>query len=251
MPIHDWTRVTAGTWHDFHHGWTGTLKLALNDGLLPDGYYAQAEQVSRPFAADVLTLQEGGPTPTPDPPTERGDRGGTATVVRPRTRIHQSADLREYTRRRRVLSVRHVSGHRIVALIELLSPGNKASVGPFETFVRKAAQALDEGFNLLVIDLFPPTPRDPAGLHAAIWAEVAPDSPPVPFPPDEPLTLAAYVAGPEVDAHVEPTAVGRAMIDMPLYLTAERYVDVPLEATYMAAYRGVPKFYRELLEAPR
>ena len=44
MPVHDWTRVEAGTFHDFHHSWIEELKRALNAGLLPLAYYAQAEQ---------------------------------------------------------------------------------------------------------------------------------------------------------------------------------------------------------------
>ena len=44
MPIHDWTRVSAGTWHDFHLAWIAELRNALNGGLLPADYYAQASK---------------------------------------------------------------------------------------------------------------------------------------------------------------------------------------------------------------
>src|SRR6266478_5165711 len=37
-------RVEAGIFHDFHTVWIGTLRTALNEGLLPQGYYALAEQ---------------------------------------------------------------------------------------------------------------------------------------------------------------------------------------------------------------
>ena len=40
MPVHDWNRVTAGTFHDFHLAWIAELRRALNGGLLPQGYYA-------------------------------------------------------------------------------------------------------------------------------------------------------------------------------------------------------------------
>ncbi len=42
--------------------------------------------------------------------------------------------------------------------------------------------------------------------------------------------------------------MGKALKDMPLFLTAERYVNVPLEATYQSAYRGMPRLWREVLE---
>src|SRR5258708_4954632 len=62
MPIHDWTQVNAGIFHDFHSGWIIKLRTTLNAGLLPSGYYALAEQVTRPFGPDVLTLQANGQT---------------------------------------------------------------------------------------------------------------------------------------------------------------------------------------------
>ena len=45
-------------------------------------------------------------------------------------------------------------------------------------------------------------------------------------------------------------AVGDALPDMPLYLTPEFYVNVPLEATYRTAFDAVPRLYRDVLEAP-
>jgi hypothetical protein len=30
MPMHDWTRVSAGTYHDFHNAWITHIKEALN-----------------------------------------------------------------------------------------------------------------------------------------------------------------------------------------------------------------------------
>ena len=44
MPIHDWQRVDAGVFHDFHIAWIASLSQALNQGILPADYYALAEQ---------------------------------------------------------------------------------------------------------------------------------------------------------------------------------------------------------------
>jgi Protein of unknown function (DUF4058) len=44
MPIHDWTRVDAGLWHDFHQGWTVALCSSLKSGVLPYDYFALVEQ---------------------------------------------------------------------------------------------------------------------------------------------------------------------------------------------------------------
>ena len=42
--------------------------------------------------------------------------------------------------------------------------------------------------------------------------------------------------------------MGDSLKDMPLFLDPEWYILVPLEATYQAAYRGVPRRWRTVLE---
>ena len=57
MSIHDWTRVDAGIFHEFHGDWIFTVKNALNQGVLPPDYYALGEQVAGGLHPDVLTLE--------------------------------------------------------------------------------------------------------------------------------------------------------------------------------------------------
>jgi hypothetical protein len=249
MPIHDWTRVTAGTWHAFHLSWIAEIQEALNGGLLPADYYAQAEQIAGPFGPDVLTLQAADEETANGAPGASGGGGVAVATCPPRAPLVAEAEMYEYVLKRRTLVIRHASDDRIVALIELVSPGNKAAGHAFRSFVEKAVEALYRGYHLLIVDLFPPTRRDPNGIHAAIWGEFCDDA--FALPAGKPLTLAAYSAGQRKRAYVESTAVGREMIDMALFLEPEVYVNVPLEATYRAAYRGVPrKWQRVLEEAP-
>src|SRR5947209_16986232 len=44
MPIHDWARVDANLFHDFHQTWTVGIRNALNGGLLPKGLSALVER---------------------------------------------------------------------------------------------------------------------------------------------------------------------------------------------------------------
>src|SRR4051794_14846055 len=219
MPIHDWMRVTAGTWHAFHLSWISEIQLVLNGGWLPPDYYAQAEQIAGPMGPDVLTLQmPEGPEEFGSPDASSG--GGLAVAAAPpRAWLVDEAEMSEYVLKRRTLVIRHASGDRIVALIELLSPGNKAARFALRSFVEKAVEALYRGHHLLGVDLFPPGPRDPQGIHGAIWAELS-ERPFAP-PPGRPLTLAAYSAGPVKRAYIEPTAVGRELAEMPLFLEPE------------------------------
>ena len=68
--------------------------------------------------------------------------------------------------RRRSLAIRHVSGHRLIALIEIISPGNKDRTRHVDELVDKAASALERGVHVLLLDVFPPGPHDPSGSTA-------------------------------------------------------------------------------------
>jgi hypothetical protein len=250
MPIHDWTRVNAGTWHAFHLGWIAELQNALNDGRLPDDYYAQAEQIIGPFGPDVLTLQEADAVdliPNSEDGPDSLKLGGVAVAMRPPpTRWTAQAEMDDYVSKRRTMVIRHSSNDRIVALIEIVSPGNKSTRHALTSFVEKAVEAIYRGYHMLIVDLFPPGPRDPHGIHEAIWSEIVNDR--VELPPNEPLTLVSYASGPTKHAYIEPTAINHALIDMPLFLTPDRYIPVPLEETYLAAYHGVPRRWRVVLQ---
>lgn len=111
MLMHDWTRVGSGTFHAFHTRWITHLSDAMNKGVLPPGYYSDPEQHLGRKIADVLTLHASDPS---------------------------------VTALRRTLTIRHTNGHRIVAMIEILSPGNKASEDEIKRFVRKAKEAPEQ-----------------------------------------------------------------------------------------------------------
>jgi hypothetical protein len=246
MPIHDWSRVFDGAFHAFHLTWMGELQTALNSGILPPDYYALAEQVARPTVPDVLTLQT--TNGTEDGWSGEPIAGAMAVALAP-PRVYRTVSLEEetYTRRQRSVVIHHASDDRIVAVIEILSAGNKSSNKEFRAFVAKAVDLLEHGYHLLLVDLHPRTVRDPEGIHPVIWAEFGGKWEPA--PPDKPLTLVAYEAGPPMKtAYVQPVAVGDVLIDMPLFLAPGWYVSVPLEATYQAAWRGVPRRFREILE---
>lgn len=84
-------------------------------------------------------------------------------------------------------------------------------------------------------------------MHGAVWNQF--DEGPYDLPVAESLTVCSYAVGPPARAYLEHLAVGGAMPDMPLFLRSDRCIPVPLEATYQAAYRGVPAFWRDVLES--
>jgi hypothetical protein len=243
MPIHDWTRVPSGIFHHFHHGWVETIARALNDGLLPTDYYAMAGQKAVGFGPDVLTLQGVKPDEEDDSSPKPGASGGTGL---PQASIVEESDMSFYRRKQSTVAVRHVSGDRVVALVEVVSPSNKNNRNGLRAFVVKAAELLDKGIHLLILDLHPPGKRDPQGVHGAIWECI--EDQPYTQPAEKPLTLASYEAGTVLTAYVEPVAVGSVLPDRPLFLVPGGYVNVPLEKTYMTAWEGVPRRWRNVID---
>jgi hypothetical protein len=243
MPVHDWTRVSVGTFHDFHYSWVLEIKRALKRGLLPPGYYVMAEQLGGDLGApDVLTLQTAGTKPEPEGPLT-----GTATLTESPPLVHARTTIARdsYARLQRTLVIRHTSDDRIVAMIEVLSPGNKSSRHAIRSFLNKAVAALDGGIHLLLIDVHPPGPRDPRGIHGALLNEIGTEE--YVLSSERPLTVVAYTGGDRVEAFVAHFAVGEPIPTMPLFLTCENYVRVPLEETYRAAWEDVPPQYQEIL----
>ncbi len=241
MPMHDWTRVTAGTYHNFHYRWIAAMMDRLNSGMLPSGFFAMAEQIIGRPETDVVTLQAAGRSQPPD----LSHCGVAMASPRPTTRFVLPLEQERYARKAHRIAIHHTLG-AVVAVIEIVSPGNKDRKNTLRAFVIKAVELIDGGVNLLIVDPFPPTRHDPQGIHKVIWDEFTSD--PFELPADKPLTLAAYQVAPSKTAYVEPVAVGDRLPDMPLFLYDEVYVAVPLEETYQTTWNVLPAELRRLLE---
>ena len=250
MPVHDWTRVVSGVFHDFHQTWITTIKNALNDGLLPEGFYAMVEQIAEGPRPDVIALEAEDVWESASAAV-----GQTALAIEehpPRVQYSEETEEEIYAQAADRVAVRHSSGDRVVAYIELVSPGNKHSEHDIDEFIEKLDEALERGCHLLIIDILPPGKHDPRGMHARFWEHRTGHAHGVDA--ERPLGLSAYQAKPVGEyaivprAWFQPVAVGQTLPDMPLFLTANHYINCPLESTYMAAWQGVPKRWKVVLE---
>lgn len=241
MPIHDWTRVDSGTFHAFHQDWTIEICRTLNRGVLPAGYFAMPDQRVTGPEPDVIALKV----------REPSSPGGLAVADAPpqaRQVAHVETDREAYARKANRIVVRHKLGP-VVAMIEVVSPGNKDSANALRSFIQKAAEFLSNGISMVIVDLFPPTRRDPDGIHQALWDEVV-GVPFEPRPADKPLTVASYDPGDGLTAYVDPLAVGDRLPNVALFLAPGWYVNIPLEKTYAASWEVTPAPIRDLVETP-
>lgn len=214
MPLHDWTRVIAETFHDFRYIWVAQLRNHLNRRLLPQDYYAQVEK--------------------------------EADALRPEIDAYDTED-RLYASKQNWIAVRQRSSDGTVALIYVVSPGDKRSILALPRLLEKVSAALAAKMNVMLLDLHPPTRHDPRGIHAAFWDYAFGEATDFTEPPR--ATLASYRVESEttVTAYVEPISLGDSLRDLPLFLTPDWYVSVPLDETYRRAWNEFPERWKRVV----
>jgi len=210
--------------------------------LLPRGRFAIAEEVVGGPESDVVTLK------TDDDSSFQEGHSNVALaepLVKPQTSFVMKADVDRYVAKVNRIRIEHDLGE-VVAVIKLVSPGNKISGHAIRQFVEKSIDLILQKINLLVIDPFPPGPRDPQGIHDLIWEELTGQT--FELPPDRSLTMVAYQVSPIKTAYVEPICIGTALPVMPVFLQDDYYVNLPLEETYAETWNVLPGELRAPLE---
>ncbi len=224
MPFMTGTRVPAGTFHFFHHDGFKTSRR-VEQWRAAAGYFAMTEVEAKGPSPNVLALK----AHSPEPP---GQPVGVNVLDAP----HEHVSLRVPTTRRDTLAGRSncspPGAGELIAVIKIVSPGNKSSVNALKAFVRKAGKLLRRGIHLLIVDLFPRRREIPLESTSRSGSVQRRD---FELPEGKSRTLAAYSAGYEKIAYLENLAVGDPLIGHAIFLAPERYVSCPLEATYQAS----------------
>ncbi len=240
--MHNWSRVGAWIYHDFHTSFLVAIKRGLT-ALLPSGYYAMAEQSLRTMGPGILTLQARNGT------RDFETTGGTAVAAMPEIQISDRVGLGVGFQQKR-LAIRHVSDDRVVAILELVSPGNKSSRKEFARFVRKSCAALESGVHVVVLDPFAAPRWNPGGIHGAIWERLGGTE--YQQPTGKPLTYSSYESDhgaiPETHCFVQPGRVGEPLPKLPLFLAPGKFIAVDFEPLYCDAIRDVLPMHIEMVE---
>ncbi len=239
MPMHDWTTVTSGLFHHFHQGWCWEIGRVLNRGPLPEGYTALVEQRSGTKEADLLAIEERSPA-------EPMGEGGIVVRSKPQAKFVRVSEKEYYADKASRIVIRHHLG-RVVAFIEIVSPGNKHDKNSYDDFCEKIVEAIRARVHVLVIDLFPPSRRDPFGIHKAIWDHFEEDDS-FELTGQQNRVFASYEADGVTTAFIETLAVGEPLPAMPLFIAPGAHVLVPLEETYTQAWTDTPKSLRRLVQ---
>jgi hypothetical protein len=215
----------------FHVNWAGAIADALKESLLPAGYFAEERAHLGPFVEiDVATFT--------DSELAALRAGGIATLpVRawapPAPPLVVPAAFPDAFE---VLVFENEGGSRLVAAIELVSPGNKDRDGHRQAFAIKCASYLCQGISLIVIDIV--TSRR-ANLHNEIMRLLGHGEESL-LPAETTLYGVAYrpiVRDQHQQIEVWPSTleVGQPLPVLPLALNAEQCLPIDLEASYTIA----------------
>ena len=128
------------------------------------------------------------------------------------------------------------TGPKLVAAIELISPGNKDRPAERRAFATKCASYLYQGISVIIVDIV--TNRR-ANLHNEIL-RVMEAADILQLPPELSLYAVAYQPlrrgkGDEIDVWRSPLALGQALPTLPLGLRADLVIPVDFEAAYAEA----------------
>jgi hypothetical protein len=214
-------------WESFHSAWANTIVRRLNSHWLPRRYRSAPQaKLGALVEVDVATFEEERPLSNVGSPN-----GGVATAVwapsRPTASLAVALpaqdvfEVRVYDERR---------GRRLVAAVELVSPGNKDRPESRQAFVIKCAAYLQQQVSLVIVDVV--TDRL-ANLHAELMELLNQSLETTELP----LYAVAYRNNKEkdrwrMDLWYEPLTLGTALPTMPLWLASDLAVPLELEVTY-------------------
>jgi len=242
MPLRDHFRppISAkSSWEGLHGGWPMTMVQQLSQ-VLPENYTAEPRVHLGSFFELDVNAYEGDRPESSAWPGSAGNAGtATALWAAPQPTLTLDADLAEQYEYA-VEIYDHSRGRRLVAAVEIVSPGNKDRPESRRAFATKCAALLQQHVSVSIVDLV--TVRnfnlyqdilkfidraDPAFLSEtrAIYA----------------ATCRARSMGSimRLETWAYPLKVGQPLPILPLWLTDELAIGLDLEASYEDACRSL------------
>jgi hypothetical protein len=237
MPLRDHFRPPLAehrSWEELHGAWPGSITFRLNS-ILPPGYYCGPRvHLGSAFEIDVATFQNDEALGT----TTEGGAGGTAVAwapAQPTLLLDTDAptppeyEVRVYDER---------LGRRLVAAVEIVSPGNRDRPASRDAFVSKCHALLQQDVCVAIVDL---VNVGPVNLYAQLAERLGADEPGVAASPIYAVSCRRLTVRGRwrVEAWEHELAIGSPLPTLPLWLTDRLSVPLDLEASYEETCRGL------------
>lgn len=236
MPLRDHFRSPLDevhSWDELHGMWPAMIVRELAQ-ILPEPYFAApGVHLGTLYEIDVGTYSESPTDPwvikeEDEPATSYSAPSPTLTLepTLPQADIYE---VRIYDSRR---------NRRLVAAIELVSPSNKGSPESRATFVSKVAELLKHDICVSIVDV---VSTRHANLYAELLSRLQSHDPAVGDPPSVMYAVTSRLrnqrAKPMLDNWYYPLAIGQPLPSLPIWLTAELAISLPLESSYEESCR--------------
>ncbi len=236
MPLRDHFRPPVShqvCWEEIHAMWPANVVQQLKT-LLPPGFVSAPNvHLGSRFEIDVATYQRDNSPSTASESGEGGVATAVWTVAEPNLAVEtEIPDYDEYE----VRIYDAERGRTLVAVIELVSPGNKDRPESRNAFVGKCAALLRKGIAVSIVDLVTPMQFN---LYAELMTFLGQTDPTMGAEPS-----AIYAASCrwliqnqratlQTWSHI--MTVGQPLPTLPLWLTPTRVVPLVLEQSYEKA----------------
>jgi hypothetical protein len=233
MPLRDHFRSPVNdshSWDDVHGQWPGEIVRHLTT-ILPAGFRAGPKvHLGSAFEVDVSTYDLD--SRDPDAAVDSG-AGGTGTLTALSPTLTVEADLSEQDEYEvRIYDVER--GRQLVAAIEIVSPWNKDRPDTREVFIGKAVSLLQQGVCVSLVDL---VGIRQANLYADLLRLLGRADPALAAA--TPCLYAVTLRSRKppkrrqlLDAWFYPMIVGQPLPTLPIWLTPNLRVLLPLETSY-------------------
>lgn len=228
MPLRDHFHppvTTMRSWDSFHGMWPAMIVQQLFE-ILPSGYVSAPNvHFGKDFEVDVSAFEKDGLGETSD----RSGNGNVAVVAGPAPTLTLEADLSDQDEFE-VQIYDAEQGQRLVAAIEIASPANKDRPEHRRAFVTKVAALLQKDVCVSVIDLV--TVRQ-SSLYAELLDHIDRVDPKLGPTPANLYAVTIRSREPSLlDIWYYPMAIGQPLPTLPIWLTPELRVLLPLESSY-------------------
>lgn len=220
-------------WDAVHGQWPGEIVRTLFD-LLPAGFVAEPKiHHGSPFEVDVSMIEDDDRQPHVDE-----GNGGTATIAAVSPPLTVPADLSELDE----YEVRVYDAERsrtLVAAIEIVSPANKDRPETREQFLGKVESLLRQGVCVSIVDI---VTNYQANLYAELLARFGHTDPRLGDPPAPQYAVTLLGRKPKkrrpvLDLWWFPLAVGQLLPTIPIWLSQNLPIQLPLEPSYQEVCR--------------
>lgn len=238
MPLRDHFRPPISkksSWEGFHGGWP----MKIIDQLLPHlppGYIAEPRvHLGSLYELDINAYEDFDAPPSSDWTPGLSE---TATLASAAPTLTLEADLtEEYAYE--VLVFDEERNRKLVAAVELVSPGNKDRPESRSAFISKCAALLQQRVCVSIVDLV--TTRN-FNLYTDLLELIHRADPAFDLPPS---TYAATIRGRNqgakalIDTWAYPLSVGKKLPTLPIWLNADLKIEMDLESSYEATCRAL------------